>query len=160
MYTNAMALDYSPVTSAGWNGSQCTEWSCSSALPASAAPQPPIELPGPALTPSLTSAEGVQHIQDGQCGSERLALRTQNVTFQGGGWMGPESCGCPIPAGTRGQVGWGPGQPELVGGSPAHGPPVGFTLLISHFYKQCCLHCLHLITAYKRAEELPASSLC
>jgi len=27
-------------------------------------------------------------------------------------------CGCPIPRGTPGQVGWGPGQPRLVGGSP------------------------------------------
>jgi len=29
----------------------------------------------------------------------------------------PESCGCPIPGGAQGQVGWCPGQPELVGGS-------------------------------------------
>ena len=29
----------------------------------------------------------------------------------------PESCGCPIPGGAQGWVGWGPGQPELVGGS-------------------------------------------
>ena len=29
-------------------------------------------------------------------------------------------CGCPIPGGTQGQVGWGPGQPELVGCSPDH----------------------------------------
>jgi len=26
----------------------------------------------------------------------------------------PESCECPIPAGAQGQVGWGPGQPELL----------------------------------------------
>ncbi|MEQ5253619.1 hypothetical protein, partial [Escherichia coli] len=26
-----------------------------------------------------------------------------------------------VPGGAQGQVGWGPGQPELVGGSPAHG---------------------------------------
>jgi len=26
-----------------------------------------------------------------------------------------ESCGCPIPAGAQGRVGWGHGQPELVG---------------------------------------------
>ena len=32
----------------------------------------------------------------------------------------PEKLWCPIPGGTQGQVGWGPGQPELVGGSPAH----------------------------------------
>ena len=31
------------------------------------------------------------------------------------------SCVCPIPGGAQGQVGWGPGQPDLVGGSPAHG---------------------------------------
>jgi len=27
----------------------------------------------------------------------------------------PEELWCPIPGGTQGQVGWGPGQPELVG---------------------------------------------
>jgi len=27
----------------------------------------------------------------------------------------PEKLWCPIPGGTQGQVGWGPGQPELVG---------------------------------------------
>ncbi len=30
------------------------------------------------------------------------------------------SCGCPIPGDVQGQAGWGPGQSELVGGSPAH----------------------------------------
>jgi len=30
------------------------------------------------------------------------------------------SCGSSIPGGTQGQVGWGPGQPELLNGSPAH----------------------------------------
>ena len=25
-----------------------------------------------------------------------------------------KSCGCPIPGGVQGQVGWGPGQPGLV----------------------------------------------
>ena len=39
----------------------------------------------------------------------------------GAGTAAQRSCGCPIPGGTEGQVGWGPGQPELVGGSPAHG---------------------------------------
>jgi len=29
-------------------------------------------------------------------------------------------CVCPIPGGAQDQVGWGPGQPELVGGNPAH----------------------------------------
>ena len=32
-----------------------------------------------------------------------------------------EKLWCPISGGTEGQVGWGPGQPELVEGSPAHG---------------------------------------
>ena len=31
-----------------------------------------------------------------------------------------ESYRCPIPGCVQGQVGWGPGQPKLVGGSPAH----------------------------------------
>ena len=29
-------------------------------------------------------------------------------------------CGCPISGDIQDQVGWGPGQPELAGGSPAH----------------------------------------
>ena len=29
-------------------------------------------------------------------------------------------CGCPIPGGAPGQAGWGPGQPELEDGVPAH----------------------------------------
>ena len=33
----------------------------------------------------------------------------------------PEKLWCPIPGGTQGQAGWGPGQPELVAGSPAQG---------------------------------------
>ena len=28
--------------------------------------------------------------------------------------------GCPIPEDTQGQVGWGPGQPDLAVGVPAH----------------------------------------
>jgi len=35
------------------------------------------------------------------------------------------NCGCLIPGDVQGQVGWGPGQPELVGGSPAHSRRVG-----------------------------------
>jgi len=37
-------------------------------------------------------------------GSEALAQAAQR------------SCGCPIPGGVQGQLGMGPGQPELVGG--------------------------------------------
>ena len=33
----------------------------------------------------------------------------------------PKKLWCPIPAGAQGQVGWGPRQPELVVGNPAHG---------------------------------------
>ena len=31
------------------------------------------------------------------------------------------NCAWPIPGGIQGQAGWGPGQPDLVGGVPAHG---------------------------------------
>ena len=38
-------------------------------------------------------------------------------------------CGCPVPGGVQGQVGWGPGQPGLVlnveVGGPARGRVVG-----------------------------------
>ena len=32
------------------------------------------------------------------------------------GTVGRRGSGCPIPEGAQGQVGWGPGRPELVGG--------------------------------------------
>lgn len=31
-----------------------------------------------------------------------------------------ESCGCCFPVSVRGEVGWGPGQPDLVEGIPGH----------------------------------------
>lgn len=31
------------------------------------------------------------------------------------------SCGCPVPEGSQGKVGWGLGHPDLVDGNPAHG---------------------------------------
>ena len=34
-------------------------------------------------------------------------------------------CGCPVPAGVRGQVGWGPGQPALVLNVEVGGPACG-----------------------------------
>ena len=34
-------------------------------------------------------------------------------------------CGCPIPGGVQGQVGWGPGQPGLVLNVEAGGPACG-----------------------------------
>jgi len=59
----------------------------------------------------------------------------------------PESCGCPIPEGTQGQVGWVHGQLQLVSGSPAHGRIgwiwVGFKVPSTHtilrFQKYLCL---------------------
>ena len=41
----------------------------------------------------------------------------------------PEKLWCPFPGGAQGQVGCGPGQPELEGGSPAHGRGVGVVAL-------------------------------
>ena len=29
-------------------------------------------------------------------------------------WAAQRGCGCPVPGGVQGQVGWGPGQPGLV----------------------------------------------
>jgi len=40
----------------------------------------------------------------------------------------PEKLWCPISGGTQGQVGWGSGQPELVGGSPVHGRGWNYTV--------------------------------
>lgn len=37
--------------------------------------------------------------------------------LQGTGADCPESCGCSIPGGAQGHVGWCSGQPDLVGGS-------------------------------------------
>ena len=37
------------------------------------------------------------------------------------GQAAQRSFGCPIPGGIEGQVGWGPGQTDLVSGNPAHG---------------------------------------
>ncbi len=45
-----------------------------------------------------------------------------------------EQCGCPIPRGVQGQVGWGPGQPGLVldmeVGGPACGGGRGWRLMV------------------------------
>jgi len=35
------------------------------------------------------------------------------------------SCGCPVPGGVQGQVGWGPGQPGLVLNVEVGGPACG-----------------------------------
>ena len=44
----------------------------------------------------------------------------ENYLLRGTGTAAQRSCGCPIHGSTQGWAGWGPGQPELVGGSPAH----------------------------------------
>ena len=36
-----------------------------------------------------------------------------------------KSCECPIPGRAQDLVGWGPGQPDLVGMQPAHGREAG-----------------------------------
>ena len=33
-------------------------------------------------------------------------------------------CKCPIPDSIQGQIGWDPGQPDLVGSNPTHGGEV------------------------------------
>ena len=38
---------------------------------------------------------------------------------------GKGQCGCPIPGGVQGQVGWGPGQPGLVLNMEVGGPACG-----------------------------------
>ena len=37
----------------------------------------------------------------------------------------PEKLWCPIPGSAQGWIGWGPGQPDVVGCSPAHGWGLG-----------------------------------
>ena len=58
-------------------------------------------------------------LKEGRCRLDvRKKLFTRKVVRP---WHScPESCGCPISGGIQGQVGWGPGQPELLGGSPAN----------------------------------------
>jgi len=69
-------------------------------------------------------------------GRSRLEVRRKFFT-RGGGEALPlaaqRSCGCPIPRGAQGQVRWGPGQPDLVAGNPAHSR--GLELCGSHLSK-------------------------
>jgi len=55
-------------------------------------------------------------------GRFRLAIR-KSLHNEGGEALEqlPRELWCPISGGAQGQVGWGPGQPQLAGGSPAHG---------------------------------------
>jgi len=46
------------------------------------------------------------------------------IIISGGGVLeqvAQRRCGCPISGGIQGQVGWDPGQPDLVAGNPDHG---------------------------------------
>jgi len=60
---------------------------------------------------------------------------------------------CPIPGGVQGQPGWGPGQPDLVGGSPALA--VGLNWMIfkvsyntTHSIHDSMICCLNMIGSY------------
>jgi len=48
----------------------------------------------------------------------RFRLDIREVLYRGSGEVleqaAQRGCGCPIPGGVQGQVGWGPGQPGLV----------------------------------------------
>ena len=60
----------------------------------------------------------------------RFRLDIREVLYRGSGevleQLPREAVDAPsIPGGVQGQVGWGPGQPELVRGSPAHGKGLG-----------------------------------
>ena len=71
------------------------------------------------------------------------------------------SCGSPISGGGQSQLGWGPGQPELVDVSPTHGRELELDHLygpfqlnafydsghINHF--KICISCILLKTNYK-----------
>ena len=55
---------------------------------------------------------------------ERFRLDIRRKFFTEGGdaleQIAQGGCGYPIPGGIQGQVGWGPGQPNLGEGDPAH----------------------------------------
>ena len=66
-------------------------------------------------------------------GLERKKTKMIFSALPGGGW---ENLWCPIPGSAQGQVAWGPGQPDLVGGSPAHGMGLGLAGLWGPFQHQ------------------------
>jgi len=58
----------------------------------------------------------------------RFRLDIRNIFFKGGEALiqvAQRSCGCPLPGGVQGEVGWSCEQPGLVEGVPAHGGGVG-----------------------------------
>jgi len=60
-------------------------------------------------------------------GRFRLNVRGSSLPREwwGAGTAAQRDCGCPIPEGVQGQVGWGPGQPCLVLNVEAGGPACG-----------------------------------
>jgi len=53
--------------------------------------------------------------------SELFSAKQQKCNSQFNQVQSLENCGCPIPGGVQGRVGWGPGQPDLMGSNCAHG---------------------------------------
>ncbi|XP_074422456.1 natural killer cell receptor 2B4-like isoform X2 [Larus michahellis] len=62
-------------------------------------------------------------VGEGRAGAQMCNQMGPSATTGRGGeplaQVAQRSCGCPIPGGVQGQVGWGLGQPGLVGGVPA-----------------------------------------
>jgi len=69
------------------------------------------------------------------------------------------SCVCPIPGGDQGQVGRGPGQPDLVGGSPAYGRGDGSAWALSFIPAQAILSLCDSMTMW-RACRLQLMTFC
>ena len=55
------------------------------------------------------------------CQGEILYRKSGEVLEQ----AAQRGCGCPIPGGVQGQIGWGPGQPGLALGGMVGGPACG-----------------------------------
>ena len=58
----------------------------------------------------------------------RASVQKQVIYYDSGEMLeqaAQRDCGCPIPRGVQGQVGWGPGQPGLVLDMEVGGPACG-----------------------------------
>ena len=54
-----------------------------------------------------------------RCSEEILCLEGGEALA----WTAQRNCECAIPAGIQGQVGWGSGQPDVVGDNPTQAIP-------------------------------------